>query len=121
MEDRIRRKTPLTLALSGLLAGLALTSCFNGAEHGIRNHGVIGVTGGRFALVIESDRTDLGATHFLVDTATGDLWSLRQQEAGAEWQRVAEGPKDAKPLRVEQILGELMEGPAETVDSALEN
>jgi hypothetical protein len=84
----------------GALLGLGLaagTGCFNDAFRGPEFNGELGAT--RFELVIESDRTTVDGSHFLVDRATGDLWVLdaRPGSTGG-WQQIAQGPADAKPL-----------------------
>jgi hypothetical protein len=93
------RPAPFLAAL--LLAGVVALvggGCFNDAFRGPEFNGDVGAT--RFALVIESDRTAIDGSHFLVDQATGDLWVLdaRPGSVGG-WLRLAEGPSDAKPLR----------------------
>jgi hypothetical protein len=85
-----------------VLAGVAVvgfallggTGCWNGSHDR-----VLLEAGGRFALEIETGRSDLVGTHFLLDTATGDLWRLDVRGAGSPiWVRVADGPSDARPL-----------------------
>ncbi len=71
---------------------LASAGCFNGSFHDYaKNYG----GGQRFALVIEPDRTDIDATHYLLDTATGDVWTLG---ASGSWERMVDGPEDVRPL-----------------------
>jgi len=83
-----------------LVAGLLLlsgTGCFNDAFRGSEYYGDFGAT--RFELVIESDRTAVDGSHFLVDRATGDLWVLDARPGATPgWLRLAEGPADVKPL-----------------------
>ena len=79
-------------ALAGL-ASLGAVGCWNGSH----NETLV-EAGGRFALEIETGRSDLVGTHFLVDTATGDLWRLDTRGGGAPiWVRIADGPPDAQP------------------------
>jgi hypothetical protein len=90
------------MTLVVLAACLCATACNN---DNISNDGVIG-GGGRFALVIEPARTAIDGTHFLVDTATGDLWMLKADGSGhGQWSRVADAPQDVKPLTLQRLLG----------------
>ena len=70
---------------------LILPACFNGSHNNHREGG----TDGRFRLTIEPDRTDISGTHFLVDSATGDLWRLEKAGGSLEWARLANAPEDA--------------------------
>ena len=84
---------------AGCLAlALLLPACWNGA---FQTNKIEGRGGGdqRFQLAVEPGRTDIDATHFLVDTATGDVWRLDPTGAhqGA-WVRLADGPEDAEVL-----------------------
>ncbi len=87
--------------LALLAAGTASLACFNDGGDDVY------IKGGtaRLALVIEADRSDVDATHFLLDTATGDLWCL---EAGGQgpgrWRRLAEGPADLRELELDDLL-----------------
>jgi hypothetical protein len=103
-----RQRSARTLALCSLLALALVTGpgCFN--DHvmdGVHNNGTLAAPGGRFELVIEPSRTEVGGTHFLIDRLTGDLWTLRRKGNGAEWKRLADGPGDAAPLELEVLLG----------------
>ncbi len=73
---------------------LMLPACWNGSYNTNRQGG----GDGRFRLTIEPDRTDINGTHFLVDSATGDLWRLEKQGGGLEWMRLANAPEDAADL-----------------------
>jgi hypothetical protein len=76
------------------IASLASAGCWNGSH----NETFV-EAGGRFALEIETGRSDLVGTHFLVDTVTGDLWRLDTRRSGAPiWVRIADGPADAHAL-----------------------
>lgn len=82
-------------ALSVILATLLAAGCFN---DGFTNSGTIG-GGGRFALVIEPARTSIEGTHFLVDTATGDLWRLDENaDVAQRWLRISDAPADVTEL-----------------------
>ena len=95
--SEVSRKTVLVLA-----ACLVTAACNN---DNFSNSGLISA-GARFALVIEPARTSIDGTHFLLDTATGDTWTLKSGDGGAErWVRVAEGPSDVKPLTIKELLG----------------
>jgi hypothetical protein len=72
---------------------LALPGCWNGSYNQD-----VGAEGGRFELTIEPSRTDVRGTHFLVDSATGDLWHLEANGATASWARLANAPEDAAVL-----------------------
>jgi hypothetical protein len=83
-------------AAAGAAGAVALAAgCFNGALH---DYSTVGGDR-RLELVVESDRTDVDATHFLLDSATGDLWRL-EVDAGtaARWVRLAAGPEDLREL-----------------------
>jgi hypothetical protein len=76
------------------IASLAIAGCWNGSH----NETFVD-PGGRFALEIETGRTDVVGTHFLVDTITGDLWRLDTRRSAAPiWVRIADGPADAETL-----------------------
>lgn len=91
------RSSALVLALPLLLLGSG--GCFN---DWFRADKTVGGEGGRrFDLKIEADRTDVDATHFLVDRATGDLWRLDARGGDGRWVRLADGPIDAQPLAEE--------------------
>ena len=76
------------------VASLLSAGCWNGSH----NEAFVDA-GGRFALEIETGRSDLVGTHFLVDTVTGDLWRLDTRGSGAPiWVRIADGPADADAL-----------------------
>ncbi len=78
-----------------IVACLTLGACFNG--HNAKNTHYGGTN--RLQLLIEANRTDVAGTHFLVDSATGDLWRL---DAGGSdpgrWVRLADGPTDLQEL-----------------------
>ena len=79
----------LILALAVL--GTPAAACFNGAfDHSNRGGGE------RFELVIESDRTSIDATHYLVDSTTGDVWRLDARGQSGTWVRLADGPTDVR-------------------------
>jgi len=76
------------------LATLPVVGCDNGSYNSTQV-----APGGRFALEIETGRSDVVGTHFLVDTITGDLWRLDTRGAGTPiWVRIADGPADAEAL-----------------------
>jgi hypothetical protein len=80
-------------------AGATIGGCFNSGHH--TN---VAAGGGRLQLVIETGRTDVDGTHFLLDTATGDLWRLEARSAEtARWVRVADGPDDLRELTPEDL------------------
>ena len=54
-------------------------------------------------LVIEPNRTDLAATHFLIDTMNGDLWRLDTTVSPSQWVRSAEGPDDLAELELPEV------------------
>jgi hypothetical protein len=88
-------------AVHGILALslVPLTACWNGAfqTNEIKKRGG---DASRFELVIEAKRNDLEASHFLVDTATGDLWVLQPSgDRAGTWVRVTDGPADALDLQ----------------------
>lgn len=93
MQRRSVPAWPALLAIAPLLA----TGCFNDAFSTVKHEGSDGP--GRFSLVIEPARTDVDGSHFLLDTATGDVWRLetRDGETG-EWVRVGEAPRDVRSL-----------------------
>jgi hypothetical protein len=95
MKPASSRSALLWGALLG--TGFAVgAGCMNGAMHNYKAR--IG-GGGRFALVIESDRTLVEGTHFLVDTATGDVWRLTSPDGrSGAWARLSAPPEDVKPL-----------------------
>ena len=85
----------------GVLLGLAFAlgaGCANGSFQNYRariNEG----GSGRFALVIEADRTPIDATHFLLDTATGDVWRMDSSDGRTgTWLRLGEAPDDVQDL-----------------------
>lgn len=82
----------LTAAL--LAVALSLPSCWNGSY----NVNAAQKASGRFLLTIEPSRTDVDGTHFLVDSANGDLWRLEGRGAAGEWVRLADAPEDAADL-----------------------
>ena len=97
----MREHRPL---LGGALAGIALAAgsgCFNGSLHDYHDftpdHEI-----GRFELVIEPGRTSVDGTHFLLDTATGDVWRMDSPDGReGEWVRLGDAPEDAQELEVE--------------------
>ncbi len=95
---RVRRPRARALAAGGLALALLLPACWNGA---FQTNKIEGRGGGdqRFQLAVEPGRTDIDATHFLVDTATGDVWRLDPTGAHqGTWVRLADGPEDAEVL-----------------------
>lgn len=84
--------------LIGLAAMLlASTGCFNGGQVTYEDGG----PRGRFELVIEADRTAIEGSHFLLDTATGDVWRMESDDgrAGA-WVRLGDAPDDVAELEL---------------------
>ncbi len=97
------RTNPLLASI--LVAALALPAagCFNDAFRGHEFENASGTD--RFSLVIEADRTDVDATHFLVDRATGDLWRLDLSgRTEGSWVRLASAPEDAAELELHPAL-----------------
>lgn len=89
----------------GAILGIAFAvggGCMNGALHNYKAR-VNQSPGGRFTLVIEAGRTAIDGSHFLLDTATGDVWRLdsRDGESGS-WVRLGAGPEDARDLADEE-------------------
>jgi len=81
-----------------LVVALALSGCWNGSHNEVHK-----MTGGeRFRLTVEPSRTDVAGTHFLVDSATGDLWRLEQSGGSVAWARLADAPPDAADLTAEE-------------------
>jgi hypothetical protein len=92
------------MLLWGVLLGLGFAlgaGCANGAFHNYRariNQG----GAGRFALVIEADRTPIEGTHFLLDTATGDVWRMDSSDGRrGSWLRLGDAPEDVRDLEAE--------------------
>ena len=83
-----------------LAAILSASGCDNGPHH---NNLV--APGNRFELVIESDRTSVEASHFLVDTLTGDTWLLTGKRGSFEWVRMAVPPEDIQQVDLMEIFG----------------
>jgi hypothetical protein len=97
---RTNPRARIALATTALALALAGAGCFNDAFRGHDFHDGVGTD--RFELVVEPGRTQVDGTHFLVDRATGDLWRLDVSDGTAgTWVRLADGPADAAPLRVE--------------------
>lgn len=88
---RTRTRAIAALATCALAGG---TACWNG--HNNKTYYV--QSEGRFRLEIETGRTDVPGTHFLVDTATGDVWRLDARAATPRWVRIASGPEDVQPI-----------------------
>ncbi|NNL65871.1 MAG: hypothetical protein HKP30_06500 [Myxococcales bacterium] len=94
------------LALSALL--LTSAGCFNGGQVTYEDGG----PRGRFALVIEADRTAIEGSHFLLDTATGDVWRMESEDGRAgSWVRLGDAPDDVAELEL------VTEGNAEDDDA----
>jgi hypothetical protein len=75
------------------LGGLA---CFNVNDHATSIEGT-GLM--RFALIIETERSDVDASHYLLDQATGDVWRFDPIDRGeGRWLRMAAAPEDVRPL-----------------------
>ena len=92
MSNRNRR----ALAVIGSSGLLVVTACWNGVHDSAIFEGG---AGNRFQLTIESNRTDISATHYLVDTMTGDTWLLEVTGPGkGRWVRLSDGPPDAARL-----------------------
>jgi hypothetical protein len=105
MRTRIDRAALVWGAVLGI-AFAAGAGCFNGAMHNYKAH-VNDAPGGRFALVIESDRTSIEGSHFLLDTATGDVWRLESSDGRTgSWVRLGAGPADARTLGKAEDAGE---------------
>ncbi len=76
--------------------GLAVPGCFNVNDHAISIEGNALM---RFALIIETERSDVDASHYLLDQATGDVWRFDPTNRGeGRWLRMAEAPEDVRPL-----------------------
>ena len=96
MTDRRRQLRLLGIALLGGGVLAIQPACWNGV-HG--SNIFEGGGGNRFRLVIEPNRTDIDATHFLVDALTGDVWRLdAAQGTSGDWVRLASGPEDAAEI-----------------------
>ena len=95
-----RKATRSTSLLWGAIFALVFTfgvGCFNGS-FGNYKAKVAGGSG-RFALVIEADRTAIQGSHFLLDTATGDIWRMNSEDGrSGDWIRMGAGPEDAQRL-----------------------
>ena len=92
MSNRNRR----ALAVIGSSGLLIVTACWNGINDSIIFEGG---AGNRFQLTIEPDRTEIRATHYLVDTMTGDTWLLEVTgPSNGRWVRLTDGPPDAATL-----------------------
>ena len=89
--------TTLGLAASTMIMALG---CDNGLHHN-----TLVPPGNRFELVIESDRTTVDASHFLLDTSTGDTWLLSGNRRDFEWVRLAPRPVDIQTLDLVEMLG----------------
>lgn len=77
---------------------LCLPACWNGAFQTNTDKSKGGNP--RFELVVEPKRSDVDASHFLVDSTTGDTWFMEKTGAKAgRWVRLAEGPADAAALQ----------------------
>jgi len=97
----VRTKIDRAALLWGAILGIAFAAgagCMNGAMHNYKAR-VNQSPGGRFALVIEANRTAIDGSHFLLDTATGDVWRMDSSDGrtGA-WVRLGAGPEDARDL-----------------------
>ncbi|MBI1814462.1 MAG: hypothetical protein HYR72_05755 [Deltaproteobacteria bacterium] len=89
--------------MSVLSVGVA-AACNDGGcnNDNFANKGLINA-GARFQLVLEANPLP---ARLLLDSATGDLWQLQPESAGAsQWVRVASGPTDARLLKPQEILG----------------
>ncbi len=76
--------------------GLAVLGCFNVNDHATSIEGTALM---RFALIIETERSDVDASHYLLDQATGDVWRFDPMNRGeGTWVRMAEAPEDIRPL-----------------------
>ncbi|HKJ25526.1 MAG TPA: hypothetical protein VKB65_11925 [Myxococcota bacterium] len=83
------------------IAFAAGAGCMNGALHNYKAR-VNESPSGRFALVIEANRTAIDGSHFLIDTATGDVWRMDSSDGrSGAWVRLGAGPADARDLGVE--------------------
>jgi hypothetical protein len=91
--------------LWGAVLGIAFATsggCMNRAFHNYKAR-VNEAANGRFALVIEADRTPIEGTHFLLDTATGDVWRMDSDDGGSgDWVRLGDAPEDVRSLEVEE-------------------
>lgn len=93
-----RRESTRWLLLLWVLALSFPLGCWNGSH--IVQNGV--QSAGRFELTVEPSRTDVQGTHFLVDSATGDMWHLEREGARFAWTRLADAPEDAADLMPEE-------------------
>ena len=88
-----RLASRLAIAAALTLGGLG---CFNVNDHATSIQGSALM---RFALIIETERSDVDASHYLLDQATGDVWRLDPIDRGeGRWLRMAEAPEDVRPL-----------------------
>ena len=72
----------------------------NGSMHNYKAK--IGAESGRFAMVIEADRTAIQGSHFLLDTATGDVWRTDSADGRTgNWLPLGVGPEDVRELEEE--------------------
>ena len=100
MDDSKRGIDRTALAWGAALALAFATGagCMNGAMHNYKAR-VNEDAGGRFALVIEANRTTVDGSHFLLDTVTGDVWRMDSSDGRqGSWVRLGDGPADARPL-----------------------
>jgi hypothetical protein len=86
----------------GLAAGLTAASL--GCDNGL-HHNTLVPPGNRFELVIEANRTSVDASHFLLDTSTGDTWRLSGNRGEFEWVPLAPRPANVQPLDLVELLG----------------
>jgi hypothetical protein len=97
MGEKEHRPSASAAALGSAMAALVLSACWNGA---FQDNAVYGDSrGSRFEMLIEPERNDVDATHFLVDRATGDIWRFEaSSRTSGRWVRLADGPTDAAEL-----------------------
>ena len=99
MKTRIDR----TALVWGAILGFAFAAgagCMNGSMHNYKAK--IGAGSGRFAMVIEADRTAIQGSHFLLDTATGDVWRMDSGDGRTgNWLPLGAGPEDVRSLEEE--------------------
>ena len=93
-------KPDRTAIVWGVVLAMVLAlgaGCWNGS---VRNY-----SGGpgRFALVIEANRTTVEGSHFLLDTLTGDVWRMDAPDGeNGSWVQLGTGPEDVRDLEAEE-------------------
>ncbi len=89
-----------TLRRGAVLLSACILAVQSACWNGVNDSTIFEGGGGRrFSLVIEPNRTDVEATHFLVDTFTGDVWRLDAAKSRpGKWLRLTSGPEDVSEL-----------------------